>query len=448
MSPAHLHAVPGPDEESGSGTWPVPTPAVVPSLDADADAPSAHAPSEAAEGAEREEAGEQARPRGFALPELRQYADPRPLAELGPLAVEVGKNASPHLLRGLRHLLRALSSLLTALWQMLCLCATGLTMLIVLGIQWLTGQIGSKGSIGARFAGTGFAVYWVAQLSQRSWITPWIVGGVALTLAALVASGQIELPESKSVKGAAKGEKGEKGKAPAKDKKDAPAKSKASAEGKKEATEEASKEGAPAPRGGLFARLRKRQEATGEEAGKKDDEKVDSALLEEVEEESGEQPEAEPEEQLEEEPEEAAASLSRQDLIRALHHLYQGGSGVLHTTLRAHLSLPDTRAVKGLLDEAGIPYRAGVRSPAGNGPGIHHHDFPPLPPAQDPPQGDVVVAGQAANTNTNNTANAPAEGGDPAAERWIAEDIAAGYRFIQDADRGPTAWKIQHYEGR
>lgn len=148
--------------------------------------------------------------------------------------------------------------------------------------------------------------------------------------------------------------------------------------------------------------------------------------------------------QLEEAPPEPPNSPSRETLTRALHHLYQGGSGVLHTALVQHLGLADSQAAKRALGEAGIPYRAGVRTPAGNGPGTHRSDFPPLPPTPGPPQGTDVGAGQAANTNTNNAANTPREGFGVSATEWTPDEAAQGYRWVQDLTRS-CAWKIQRH---
>lgn len=105
---------------------------------------------------------------------------------------------------------------------------------------------------------------------------------------------------------------------------------------------------------------------------------------------------------------------SPEALAEALHHLYRGGSGVLHTALRDHLRQPHTRAIRAALDVAGIPSRPGVRAGVGagapNGPGVHHRSFPPLPLSQGDPQGNSVGAGQSA-TNTNTTSGEGSEKG-------------------------------------
>ncbi|MFF4292145.1 hypothetical protein ACFY0N_00645 [Streptomyces vinaceus] len=127
-----------------------------------------------------------------------------------------------------------------------------------------------------------------------------------------------------------------------------------------------------------------------------------------------ETPEETPTESLAEVPEEPPAAPprppSRDDLTRALHHLYTGGSGVLHTALQKHLHLPDTRALKAALTAAGIPSRPGVRTPAGNGPGTHLNDFPPLPLSLGDARDEVVCAGQEQTTTTPTSGEGSREG--------------------------------------
>jgi hypothetical protein len=88
------------------------------------------------------------------------------------------------------------------------------------------------------------------------------------------------------------------------------------------------------------------------------------------------------------------------------------GANILLTRLATELAAshpdwePSTKAVRALLSEAGIPVRAGVRTPDGNGPGIHHQDVPPLHSPSVPAPVPAVVAnvgaGQSANANANN----------------------------------------------
>lgn len=109
-------------------------------------------------------------------------------------------------------------------------------------------------------------------------------------------------------------------------------------------------------------------------------------------------------------PEEPPAGPSPEAVVEALHALVGEGRGVLLTTLRTHLQLPDTRAVREVLSGAGIRVRPGVRTTAGNGPGVHLSDVPPLRSPLDPPQEGRCLPGQSANANANNTSD-PTEKG-------------------------------------
>ncbi|MGW6418830.1 hypothetical protein [Streptomyces sp. NPDC055055] len=94
------------------------------------------------------------------------------------------------------------------------------------------------------------------------------------------------------------------------------------------------------------------------------------------------------------------------DIVAVLQHLGHGGDHVRLTQLQEASGLPDTKAVRALLDEAGIPFRKGVRTPGGNGPGVHADDIPPLDAA--PSDGCLCRSG--ANTNANNDGEGPEKG--------------------------------------
>lgn len=86
------------------------------------------------------------------------------------------------------------------------------------------------------------------------------------------------------------------------------------------------------------------------------------------------------------------------DVTAALHRLIGDDRGVLLTRLREDLGVADTKTVRALLDEAGVRVRAGVRTQAGNGPGVHVDDLPSPPPT---PEGGCCCRSDA-NTNANN----------------------------------------------
>lgn len=95
------------------------------------------------------------------------------------------------------------------------------------------------------------------------------------------------------------------------------------------------------------------------------------------------------------------------DIGEHLRALSGGEHHVLLTALRESAGLPDTKAVRQLLEEAGIPVRTGVRAGGKNGPGVHLDDIPPPLPADDAPLSARCLCSSGANTNTN---NAPEEG--------------------------------------
>lgn len=370
MSSVHLHAVPDPGEQPGRGDWPVP-----------------EEPEELVDGDDAEpgedDGGEQERRRALVVPDLRPYYDVRALAELGPLAVEVGR-------RGVPPVLRALGRAAKATGRAVMICGRGIGALLVLLAGWLSGQIGKRGSIGARVGGAAFAAYAVVQLSVDFPPLTVVFAGAVLLFAVLAAGGHLTPAPKKTA-----GEK-----------------------------EPPVKNAAPAKaRSGLRARLADRLRGGAKAPA---------------------QPSPDAPEQV---AAEAVPDPSPEALVRALHHLVQDGRGVLHTTLAEHLRLPDTGPVKRVLDEAGIRRRPGVRSVAGNGPGVHRQDFPPLPPAQGDPQGSDVAAGQGANANANNALEAAREGLDAPYTDWTLEEVAAGRRFVPDPESGPAAWKIEHYGG-
>jgi hypothetical protein len=95
------------------------------------------------------------------------------------------------------------------------------------------------------------------------------------------------------------------------------------------------------------------------------------------------------------------------DIAEHLRTLSGGGlENVLLTRLQQAAELPDTKQVRALLAEADIRVR-GVRTPHGNGPGVHMDDIPPAPLPLLPSCGDGCCCTSAANANAN---NGPEEG--------------------------------------
>ncbi|MFZ3556457.1 MULTISPECIES: hypothetical protein [unclassified Streptomyces] len=107
------------------------------------------------------------------------------------------------------------------------------------------------------------------------------------------------------------------------------------------------------------------------------------------------------------EPEEQASP----DVGEALRTLGAGGNSVLLTALRKQLGAADTKTVRKLLKAEKVRVRSGVRTPTGNGPGVHHEDIPPAPPEPNGEHGDGCCCRSANNTNANNDQEDPSQKG-------------------------------------
>jgi hypothetical protein len=430
MSAAHLHAVPDPDDAPALAPAAVETApgegaAVIELLDT---VPAPTAPPEdveedqAAEAADEledvEEPGEypdevepgeeDVPPRAFALPDLRPYvtADRETAREFRSLAADVTRTTAPRVRRGLAPVVRGLWKIIRA----------GSVVVLLTLRAWFSGELAPKVPplwrlvLGPLI--TGAAVFQTVVLYP--WAPFFLVPAWPLlaVIAQRWASGQA----------------------------DRAAKTKASGKGGKGAAKASPKTFAARLTAALTPPPAKRSPEVPEGAAVEPAE--DSPAEPPAEpggegaEEAGEGPEETP-------VQEAPPAPSRDDLVRALHALVGGSSGVLDTALRDRLRYPSTRAVREALESAGIPHRDGVRAVGGNGPGVHRRDFPPLPPPREGAPGSGVVAGQDTNNNANNTGDGPGEGLD-------AEDSDPGrtYPFdtIPDPERGPTSWKIVHHD--
>lgn len=437
---AALHAVPDPEpdpeDRPSPGERQAPAPPVLspgepPAVENDAPAGDVEDEDDQA----HREADQAPRPpRALTMPDLRPYLDPRPLAELGPLAVEASRASAPPLARALRWagalLVREARRCIAAQISFL----RGLWLLGQFLVRWLSGEVGKFGTVGARIAGTGLALYAVYHASLTHPAAPWLALTAVLVVGALVGVGAITLPAPEPEEKKTDGKKGNGKKAPAR-------KSGGKRSGKKapeESTDDAA-ESVPETTvekavsvsriSGLRSFLASRRKPPAEE--------VEQPPAEAPAEGAGDTPDQDGEEP----PVQAPRRPSREALIWALNRPDREGKGVLLTALRKRLNLPSTQAVKEVLGEAGIRWRDGVRTTTSNGPGVHADDIPPLTPGQGDPQGSSVVAGQSANANNNNTANAAHEGFDvEGADPWIGPSSGDLYTPAPGTNRG--AWTI------
>ncbi|MGW1121083.1 hypothetical protein ACWD5B_28900 [Streptomyces tanashiensis] len=117
------------------------------------------------------------------------------------------------------------------------------------------------------------------------------------------------------------------------------------------------------------------------------------------------------------------------DIVAVLQQLGEGGQHVRLTQLQEAAGLPDTKTVRALLDEAGIPIRTGVRAGGKNGPGVHTDDIPREATA---PSGGCLCRSDA-NTNANN------DGG---------EGSEKGFRVERTGQAGVTIYDLSETQHR
>ncbi|MFF9910631.1 hypothetical protein [Streptomyces sp. NPDC013457] len=110
------------------------------------------------------------------------------------------------------------------------------------------------------------------------------------------------------------------------------------------------------------------------------------------------------------------------DIVAVLQELGEDGDHVLLTRLREAAGVADTKAVRALLDDADVPVRAGVRTPGGNGPGVHQDDIPRESPT---PSGGCLCRSDA-NANANNAPEQDPEKG------FRVEAIGQGGALVHD----------------
>ncbi|MFE7232543.1 hypothetical protein ACFVAF_18155 [Streptomyces sp. NPDC057596] len=124
--------------------------------------------------------------------------------------------------------------------------------------------------------------------------------------------------------------------------------------------------------------------------------------------------------------EDEPATEEAPDVAAALRTLSGDGRHVLLTELQKAVGAPDTKAVRTLLKAAGIRVRSGVRTPAGNGPGVHQDDIPAPSPTESGAHDPGCCCRSGNNTNAN---NAPA---DPSQKGLRVEPIGLAGAVVRD----------------
>ncbi|MFJ4469533.1 hypothetical protein ACIP2X_18850 [Streptomyces sp. NPDC089424] len=344
--------------------------------------------------------------RALAMPDLRPYSDVAALPQVITAGVTATRRARAQQVQrreGRPGRLLAIAVDVVA----------GSVMLLGHGAAWLRGEYGPASVKGPGRLGLAFLSGYFAYRTVDTWPLYGTAGiGVVWLGAAL---GERHRQRAQAA------EKKTKGKGP-----------NAGAKGNQDGDEQA------AARRSWWSRITSSDRPHAEPADTPDEEPAEAAgdCLDEPEEEAPAEAPAEP-------PAEPPASPTPEAIAGALHHLYRGGSGVLLTTLRQHLSQPHTRAVRKALSGAGIQVRAGVRTPDGNGPGVHTNDFPPPPPSPDPAPGDAVVAGQEPTTTMPTPEEGPQKGLGVDGTYWPA---GRPYHFEPHPDNPDRTVIVHHHD--
>ncbi|MGW4731787.1 hypothetical protein ACWEQC_21935 [Streptomyces shenzhenensis] len=324
------------------------------------------------------------------IPDLRPYADVKAAVGLARRGIAASRKPAA---RVGRRALGALASVLRLIWS-------GSRTLVGLIYGWLTGTYGTKGSILARFA-TAVAVLLGVAHTIGQFPAQGTVGAVWLwcQVAIMITRGLFD-----RLLGKAKGTQQAPGKTPAKDGDTAPV----------------------TRRKGLARWLRKT-------------------------------PESAPAEDVDQAPDEPP-------LTALIRELIGGDNGVHLSTLRPAmrerlpgLSEADNKHLRKVLVEAGYdPSRTfRARGVAGRA-GVHRDELPPLLSpnggqgternGSPPPEIAPDLRKSPHSPPPERRAESGRKGHRPLPEGWTDEDAARGYRWVNDASRGPSAWVVERRE--
>lgn len=347
----------------------------------------------------------------FVIPDLRPYADPKAVVDLARRGAKASRAPARNAAR------RAATALARAARHVLA----GTVILLRLLVGWLNGTYGTKGSNLARFGGCVVALAALAHI-----VAPFPVQGAlvlvwAWCMAAIMAAISAErgafdaLLKKAKVKQQKDTKKGDQ-KAPANDVEKAPAK----------VTDDA-----PAPRRKSLTGWRRKKSAPV----------PDSA--------AAETPAEAPAKDVEEPP-----------LTALIRELIGSDNGVHLQVLRpamrerfpALAQATDQQLRKVLVEWGFDPSRTFRAGGAAGRAGVHRDQLPPLPSPETGP-GSLSAPLSAKNRPSDLRISPGAESAESSAESggdqrrkvpegWTPEDVERGYRWVNDAGRGPSAWTI------
>ncbi|MDX3069545.1 hypothetical protein PV518_46765 [Streptomyces sp. ND04-05B] len=318
------------------------------------------------------------------IPNLRPYADPKALASLARRSIKVSRKPATSLGRRLLPALGKLGATLLAGSRILGRLIWG----------WATGAYGKAGSIPARFGGVAVLLYMLAR-SLGEWPAPTLIAVAwCWCLAALSATrGAFDRLLKKTAAASPKGAK-KNGRKPKKG-------------GKKKTQTKLTKEPAPA---------------------------------------------------LTDNPGEAPAEdVTEPPLMALVRELIGGDNGVHLNTLRPAMRerLPglaeatDQQLRQVLVAAGWDPSRTFRAGGVAGRAGIHRDQLPPFPfPGDGPGTRSPETSGAESGPDLRKSPEGESSGEDPESTRrvpdgWTDEDHARGYRWVNDAERGPSAWTIE-----
>ncbi|MEU1180591.1 hypothetical protein ABZ464_23615 [Streptomyces sp. NPDC005820] len=318
----------------------------------------------------------------FVIPDLRPYADPKAVVDLARRSARAGRKPAVSLGR----------RLLTGLAKFGLMILAGSRILGRLFAGWLTGAYGKGGSVLARFGGVAVLLYLLAR-TVGMWPAQTVIAVIWLWCLASISAtrGAFDqlLKKAAKSKGAKKG--GQKPKKGA----------------KKKAQVKLSKDPAAVPAEGLD--------------------------------------------------EDAGEAVTEPPLMALVRELIGADNGVHLSTLRPSMRerLPGLaeatdQELREVLVAAGWDpsrtFRAG--GVAGRA-GIHRDQLPPFPfPGDGPGSRSPETSGAESGPDLLKSPGPESSGEAPESVRrapdgWTEEDLARGYRWVNDPDRGPAAWVIE-----
>ncbi|MFD7884077.1 hypothetical protein ACFV3N_16760 [Streptomyces bauhiniae] len=119
------------------------------------------------------------------------------------------------------------------------------------------------------------------------------------------------------------------------------------------------------------------------------------------------------------------------NVAAALRDLVGDDRAVLLTVLRDHLRLPDTKAVKALLDAEGIPWKPS-RTREGNGPAVRKEAIPPAPSLD---ASDTHGGGCCCRSGDNDNDNNTGGGGSREGVRVVRSQTGVTIYDLADTER-------------